>query len=589
MLVLEDYHLISTEAVHEGVAFLLDHLPRTLELAIATRLDPPLPLARLRTRGEMLELRTAELRFDEEEAEELLAEVLGDALTDTDVERLVARTEGWPAGLYLAALSLGGREDAAGFIEAFAGDDRHIVDYLGGEVLEGIEPETREFLLRTSILERLCGPLCDHVLGGGDAVGRLLEIERANLFLVALDGRREWYRYHHLFGDLLRYELERSEPELIPDLHRRAAEWLGCERGDRRRDQASAGRGGRRTCGGARCRVVARAVQPRPARHRRSLARRPARAHRARRARAVPGARVGAARQRPAARGRALAARRRAAARRARRRCCARCSPSSSAASARPSAWRDEALAVASSDSPLGLTVANCILGIARYYDGALDAAAEALDEAVRLAIAGDNTLARIYALGYLGLVRVEQGDADAARASVAQALELAAEPAAAAHFVTAMALLAHGRLDGDDAALEEAVTLARRGAAPVEIAAALLGLGEHRRDPATLAEARGTLATCPDPGRLPKLIEAAELGLRGRRPGPRRQIAGDLSDRELAVLRLFPTEASLREIAGALYVSLNTVKTHSKSIYRKLGVSTRAEAVERARELDLL
>ena len=129
----------------------------TLELAIATRLDPPLPLARLRTRGEMLELRTAELRFDEEEAEELLAEVLGDALTDTDVERLVARTEGWPAGLYLAALSLGGREDAAGFIEAFAGDDRHIVDYLGGEVLEGIEPETREFLLRTSILERLCG------------------------------------------------------------------------------------------------------------------------------------------------------------------------------------------------------------------------------------------------------------------------------------------------------------------------------------------------------------------------------------------------------------------------------------------------
>jgi LuxR family maltose regulon positive regulatory protein len=248
-----------------------------------------------------------------------------------------------------------------------------------------------------------------------------------------------------------------------------------------------------------------------------------------------------------------------------------------------------EALAVASSDSPLGLTVANCILGIARYYDGALDAAADALDEAVRLATAGDNGLARIYALGYLGLVRVEQGDADAARASVAQALELAAEPSAAAHFVTAMALLAHGRLEGDGAALEEAVTLARRGAAPVEIAAALVGLGEHRRDPATLAEARGTLATCPDPGRLPNLIETAELGLRGRRPGQRRQIAGDLSDRELAVLRLFPTDASLREIAGKLYVSLNTVKTHSKSIYRKLGVSTRAEAVERAGELDLL
>jgi LuxR family maltose regulon positive regulatory protein len=151
------------------------------------------------------------------------------------------------------------------------------------------------------------------------------------------------------------------------------------------------------------------------------------------------------------------------------------------------------------------------------------------------------------------------------------------------------MALLAHGRLDADADALERAVTLARRGAASVEIAAALVGLGVERRDPATLAEARAALVSCPDPGRLPGLIEAAELGLRGRRPGPRRQIAGELSDRELAVLRLLPTELSLREIGGSLYLSLNTVKTHSRSIYRKLDVSTRAEAVERGRELGLI
>jgi LuxR family maltose regulon positive regulatory protein len=244
---------------------------------------------------------------------------------------------------------------------------------------------------------------------------------------------------------------------------------------------------------------------------------------------------------------------------------------------------------VASADSPLGLAVATCILGIARHYRGALPDAAAALGEAVGLATAGENALARIYALGYLALTRIEEGDLEAAHGVAAEALALAAEPAASAHFVTAMALLARGRLDGDEAALDEAVTLARRGAAPVEVAAALLALGEARRDPATLTEARAVLAGCDDAGLLPGRIETAELALRGRQSGPRRPIAGDLSDRELAVVRLLPSDASLREIASSLYLSLNTVKTHSRSIYRKLGVSTRAEAVQRADELGLL
>ena len=248
-----------------------------------------------------------------------------------------------------------------------------------------------------------------------------------------------------------------------------------------------------------------------------------------------------------------------------------------------------EALADAPVASPLGLPVAYCILGIALYYRGELGEAEASLLEAVRLAGSGSNELARIYALGYLGLVRLDAADPEGAGVAARDALEHAARPPASEHFVTAMALLAHGRLGQDAAALEQAVALARRGAAAIEIAAALTGLGEARRDPATLREAREVLADCEDTGRLPQLIEQAELRLRGRAPGPRRKLAGDLSDRELAVLRLLPGEASLREIASSLYLSLNTVKTHSRSIYRKLDASSREQAVARGRELGLL
>jgi LuxR family maltose regulon positive regulatory protein len=248
-----------------------------------------------------------------------------------------------------------------------------------------------------------------------------------------------------------------------------------------------------------------------------------------------------------------------------------------------------DALTRAPVDSPLGLPVAHCVLGIALYYRGALEEAAQSLLEAVRLTVSGENRLARIYALGYLAIVRHESGDLEGARLAVRDALELAAKPPASEHFVAATALLAHGRLEQDEGALEQAVALARRGAAPLEIAAALTGLGQVRRDPAALAEARAAVVGLEDPGRLPALIEQAELALRGRLRGPRRKIAGDLSDRELVVLRLLPGDSSLREIASSLFLSLNTVKTHSRSIYRKLDASSRQEAVERGRELGLL
>jgi len=586
VLALEDYHLIQSPDVHEGVTFLLERLPPTLELVIATRLDPPLPLARLRARGEMLELRTADLRFEEAEAEELLRAAIGEELGEADIGRLVMRTEGWAAGLYLAALSLTGRADPSAFIEAFAGDDRHIVDYLGGEVLDGLDPETREFLLRTSILERLSAPLCNHLLDRADAGERLLAIERANLFLVPLDGRRESYRYHHLFADLLRHELERVEPQAVRELHRRAAEWLG--------RHGSVDEAIRHALAAGDDEDAARLVTEmwRVPFNRGELATVD------RWLDDLPELLVGATADLCLARAWVLMDRGRP---REAERWLEGAAPVAEGVVlhavlcfklgklGHAEAIAREALTRAPVDSPLGLPVAQCILGIALYYRGALEEAALSLLQAVRLTVSGENQLARIYALGYLALIRHESGDPEAAGLAVHEALELAAEPPASEHFVTAMALLAHGQLAQDDAAVEQAVALSRRGAAPLEIAAALMRLGQARRDPATLAEARATLVGLEDPGRLPALIEQEELALRGRAPGPRRKIAGDLSARELAVLRLLPGEGSLREIASALYLSLNTVKTHSRSIYRKLDASSRQEAVERGRELGLL
>jgi LuxR family maltose regulon positive regulatory protein len=224
VLVLDDYHFLHSEPIHESVAFLLRHLPSTLQLAIASRADPPLPLGSLRAAGAITEIRAGELRFSELEAEALLNGLLGLGLNSVEVDLLQARTEGWAAGLQLAALSARAHEDRHAFVEEFAGDDRQIGDYLH-EVLAEQPAVLRDFLLRTSILDRMCAPLCEAVTGLADAADRLDEVARANLFVVDLDSRREWHRYHHLFRDLLRHELERGAPESIPALHRRASAW----------------------------------------------------------------------------------------------------------------------------------------------------------------------------------------------------------------------------------------------------------------------------------------------------------------------------------------------------------------------------
>src|SRR5918911_421285 len=226
VLVLDDYHVIDTRDVHDGMAFLLDHLPPRLHLVIASRADPPLPLARLRARGELVEIRAADLRFLPGEAAAYLNEVMGLELGHGQLAVLEGHTEGWIAALQLAALSMQGRDDVESFIDGFAGDDRYIVDYLVEEVLQRQSEDVRGFLLQTSILDRLSGPLCNAVTGQESGKSMLEALERANLFVVPLDDRRRWYRYHHLFADVLRAHLADEQPDHVPELHRRASTWF---------------------------------------------------------------------------------------------------------------------------------------------------------------------------------------------------------------------------------------------------------------------------------------------------------------------------------------------------------------------------
>jgi LuxR family maltose regulon positive regulatory protein len=225
VLILDDYHLLDSPPVDAALAFLIEHQPAQFHLVIASREDPLLPLARLRARNQLNELRAADLRFSPAEAAEFLNQVMGLDLTAGQITALESRTEGWISGLQLAALAIQGEQQPGGFIDSFTGGHRFVLDYLFEEVLQRQPQEIQAFLLRTSILEQLCGPLCDAILAApaGASQATLEAIERANLFLMPLDGERRWYRYHHLFGDLLRQRL--GSPPDLPAFHLRASQW----------------------------------------------------------------------------------------------------------------------------------------------------------------------------------------------------------------------------------------------------------------------------------------------------------------------------------------------------------------------------
>jgi LuxR family maltose regulon positive regulatory protein len=618
VLVLDDYHVVSDERVHESLGFLVDRMPATLRLVVATRSDPPLPLARLRARGDLAEIRAAQLRLSDAEAAALLRAALGADLDAADVASLQQRTEGWPAGLHLAALSLRDRPDARGFIASFAGDDRHVVDYLVSEVLAGEPDELREFLLRTSVLERFCAPLCEAVTAEPGAAALLERIERRNLFLVPLDSTRQWYRYHHLFGDLLRQELARTAPERVPALHRRAYEWFrdagavseavnhaaAAGRADDARELVAAS--WNRVFNQGRLETVARWLDALPP----EAVAADARLCVAHAWLALDAGRLDAAHgwiDAAAAGG----AEHDAAVLRAvhefktgdTRAAVAAADEVLGGGAASPAVAADEVLgggaasaAVAAADEVLGgddafaRTVAHLIRGASLHWRGDRAGAAAALDAAARLAEDAGNDLGRGYALGYLALAAADAGDGAGAEQLATTALTLRDDAGFREHFVATIGHLAlgtvalrRGALERADDSLRRAVELSARGAGRIEVAAARLLHGEARqllgdRDGAQRLtdEARTLLRACADSGAVAAPPAATENG-------------DALTDRELSVLRLLAGELSQREIGAALYVSLNTVKTHTRGIYRKLGATTRAEAVTRAREQRLI
>ena len=611
-LVLDDYHLITNPTCHQALAFFLDHLPAGIHLALSTRADPPLPLARMRARGELAELRAADLQFTDEEAVALLNGAMGLQLAVDDVQRLAERTEGWAAGLYLAGLSLRGRQDPSAFIAAFHGDNRHVADYLGVEVLVRQPDTIRNFLVGTSVLERLSGPLCDAVLEAEGSAALLVELERSNLFLVPLDDHRQWYRYHHLFAELLRVELASREPALLATLHRRAVAW---HRQAGNLDEAI----GHASAAGEFTEAAALI-----ARHWLTYWRR---GHRATVARWLDGLPDEAIMANPPVayvatwiRGYSGASKQEC-----ERWLTALEDPTWEGALqdgvsslafggnlaraalvfddvGRSAAAGRRARELAGPKSAPFWWMAQSALGHALYLSGQAAETRPQLEELVRRVPAAAQPVAVVLALAVLSLLAGDQDDDRTALALARQAAATADTQGLSAEPMCGIAYAALGRALARQGELAEAEVQLRQALEPVGIdsmvgqrAFALLllapvrkGRGDLPGARALVDQARELIERFADPGALPALLEQTERALDS--PTRRRvEAEARLSERELAVLRLLPTRLSNREIARELYVSINTVRSHVQAIYRKLGVSTRAEAVAQARELGLL
>jgi LuxR family transcriptional regulator, maltose regulon positive regulatory protein len=614
VLIVDDYHLVMNRAVHEQLAFVIDRMPATVQLVLATRSDPILPLARLRASADLAEMRSDDLRFGVIEADHLLNDVLGLELAEADIQLLHRRTEGWAAGLYLAALSLAGRADGAAFIKTFAGDNRHIADFLMCEVLEGQPPQMRSFLVCTSVLARLSAALCDAMLQTCGSAAVLERIERENLFVVPLDMSRRWYRYHHLFGELLRAELHRSAPDLVAGLHRRAAAWFEAQglidealghlvaAGDiaGSADLIAAdwvnefNGGGLSTVSGWLDLLPEQAVRQdrRLSAARAWIALNVGRfddAHRWIEALEASSAvdtvdQGGLDAQLVALRevhafktGDLLAA----------------------------LAAAGRAMTLDFDDAPQARSAAYSVYGSALYFSGSIDEAQGALRRAVSLAEKIGDRRRGIYALGYLALIAAESGQLADAEELIRRATGSSRDMADGEHFVNAIVSLAaatvfdmRGDAAGAAHAAQLAVGLARKGAGILEVAKALTlsanilaTLGDHQTATASRNEAAALLRGRADPAIAQTLLTAAQpstaVAVTARNPAC--TLGEELTAKELEVLGLLATRLSRREIGQRLYVSLNTIKTHQRALYRKLGAEDRSAAVKRARELGRL
>ena len=608
-LILDDFHRLSSVPARASVRWFIDHAPPGFQLVLASRTEPALPVAALRAHGELLELRAGDLRFTCEEADAFLNGRLALDLTPEDVEGLVEKTEGWPAGLYLAALSLQHAADRHAFVRRFGGSNRHVVDFLVTEVLQAHDPPAQALMLRTSVLERLSGPLCDAVLEQEGSAVMLDALSRTNLFLVPLDDEGGWYRFHHLFAQLLRVELERREPGLAPALHRRAYCW--------HREHGTTDEAIRHAIAAEAYAEAAELIQglwisyANTGRYDTVLAwlrRLPEEildgdvqlllvqawvlslsAKREEAARAIAAVeRLGNLSAGPLpdgfSSGEASLTMLRA------------CFPWGDVGAQLENGRR--AAELEGPGSPWR-PLACWTVGMGLYFRGELDEADRWFAESAALAPASAQWLAGEASLAYRSWIAGERGRLDEQRLLAETAAGFVREHGTekviigVAPLALGVSLAARGRPEEALPLIERGVALSRTFGQPIQLANALLGqapvlraLGEHQRAADAIAEARSILRSCPDPG-----ILAGRLAALDRPPQIRRVRSADqeLTQQELRVLKLLHGDLSERDIGRELYVSHNTVHSHVRAIYRKLAVSSRAGALERGRQLGLL
>ena len=607
-LVLDDLHLLSAREAKDSIAWFVAHAPRNLQLVVSSRTEPDLPLPALRAHGELLEIRAEDLMFTEDEAAEWINEELGLELPSQDIATLMMRTEGWPAGLYLATLSIPRAADPHEFVVKFGSSSRYVAEFLLGEVLDRSEPDVQTFMLRTSILDELCGPLCDAVVGGDDSAALLRRLSRSNLFLVRLDDEDTWYRFHSLVSQLLRVELERREPGASASLHRRAFDWFrangrpeesiehAIEAGDFDEAGDVIASAWRAVGNAGKFATVTGWIERLPESYRDADVR-------LRLAQAWSLSLVGRREE-----ARSLIA----------------------AIEAMPAALTvpllDGSSSVTSSltllravfpdgDHGAGMeaarravdlekegspwrSVACSALGRDCYYAAAFDEADPWLRESAASAPAAGQWLTAVTALAYRSMI-AGAGGRDADRRDTAElAARLARDHgvetvAGLPHLAMASSSLQEGHAELARAQAQEGVAVLRRWGQPLMLAHALLlltqisrVLGDYEEAASSLHEARTVIESCADPGAFLAawLAELTPSTARHDGAGP-----DDLTERELVVLRLLRGSLSEREIGRELFLTHNTVHSHTRSIYRKLGVSSRSEAIEAAKSRGLL
>ena len=607
-LILDDYHRITSEPARASVRWFIEHAPAGFHLVLASRTEPTLPVANLRAHGDLLELRAADLRFSSEEADAFLNGQLGLDLATRDVDALVAKTEGWPAGLYLAALSLQAAADRQAFVQTFGGSNRHVVDFLVTEVLEAHDPPAQELMLRTSMLERMTGPLCDAVMDKKGSGEMLDALSRSNLFLVPLDNEAGWYRFHPVFAQLLRVELERREPGLAPALHHRAYSW---HRDHGTIDDAIQHGLAAKTYG-----EVVELIETYWIRYANTWRYDTVLAWLRQLPDAVLAAEVHlllvqawvlslSANEAEAAgaiaaiegQGDLVAGP-------------LRDGFSSALASLTllraGFPWGDvgsqlenarRAVEFEGPGSPWR-PLACWAVGLGLYFVGETDEADEWFAESAVLAPASAQWLCGTSSLAYRSLIAGERGRRDEQRILAESASEFGRkhgteQAGGTVPLALAESLTARGRHKEAVPLVEHGVAMARIFGQPLQLAHVLLGQasvlragGGHTEAAAALTDARSVLAHCPDPGILAEKLSTLE------RPAQIRRVQsedGELTQREIGVLKLLGGDLSERDIGRALFVSHSTVHSHVRSIYRKLAVRSRAEALARGHELGIL